>query len=559
MRLNYMKNSETERSQSFLKSKIKYFFSETFRPRGKEDYAEVFRSGTVKKRVPWLYLRVLFAGFILFCVCVLAYRLDRGAVSYTAAILFGALAVNIPVLIFFYELNPFRDIRLLTLILTVIAGGVLAGAGITSGYELIYSGEGDSPWISLIWTGFWEELIKAVVAISAILILKKKSPLACFLIGFAVGTGYSVLEDMGYIFAYSRAQSTTVTWVVLMSLGRGLSCVVSHAPWTGMIAWAFAKFPKPFLNFRFYAAVLASMVLHYLADVPFFAEEVAFLTGLNWGWLIEAVVVAAILALVVFAWRNSFKDLPEHSADLYSGGELPKSRKLSHAGNVAAAACAVAVGAFTLAGCALPTGFSNVYKNFPDKESLVNYAQNGLDFNYDWGRAYDPAQGDYSLYALEGTKTCAVQKVSSGGYDYFYAYEFSDGAALLRSIGVRIGDAIYYCALLEIFDDRSAWDRREPSYVNLIPDPPLAQEEEESSVNDEAQPEPKDSAQFFPVNGVRAEYDFKTGQYKLLLGVRKIDNTAAYIAFGALAGAAAAGGAVAVTVLKLKARKSYDT
>lgn len=543
-----MEISETVRLRGSLKSKIKYFFKETFRPRDKDDYAEALSTGTVKKRVPWLYLRVLAAGFLLFCISVLAYSLDRGAISYMAAMIFGALMVNIPLLIFFYELNPYGDIRLLTLILTMITCGAVACAAITLGYEFIYNGEDDSPWISLIWTGFWEELIKTAVAIGAVLVLKKKSPLACFLTGFAVGTGYSVLEDLGYIFAYSRAQSTTVTWVVLMSLGRSFSCAVSHAPWTGMVMWAFAKFRKPLFNFRFYAVLLASMVLHYLADVPFFADEVAFLTGLNWGWLIEAVVVAAVISVVVLMWCNSFKDIPAQSEVAERCEQLSKSRKLSHAGNVVAATCSAMVGAFTIAGCAFPTGYVNAYKNFTDKQDLVNYAQNGLDLSGDWGRVYDTEISDYSRYMLEGSTTCAVQKVNSGGYDYYYVYRFSDGETLLESVGVAVDGEIHYSAVLEVFDSGSSWDRREPSFLKPVPALSAADDIEEQPL------EPKDRAQFFLINGIRAEYDLKTEQYKLLIGAEKIDNTAAYIVFGALAGVAAIGGAVAVILLKIKAR-----
>lgn len=551
--------------QRSAKSKIKYFLKETLRPRGKEDYARVFKCGEVKRRVPWLYLRALAAGFLLFCISVLAYRLSGGSVDYMTAVLFGALMFNIPVLIFFYELNPWRDISLLTLILTVIIGGSVACAVLTLGYEYIYSGEFDSPWISLLWTGFWEEFVKAAAGIAAACLLKKKSPLACFLIGFAVGTGYSILEDMGYIYSYSRSQSTTVTWVVLMSVGRSLSCGVSHAPWTGMILWAFAKFKKPFLNFRFYGVVIASMVLHYFADVPFFAEEVAFLTGLNWGWLIEIAVVAAIVALVYFAWKNSFKELPPQCGLCEDSAEnLPKSVKLNQAGNAVAVACAAVFGIFTLAGCAQSTGVRTTYERFDDKQSFVSFVQDGLNFDYDWNRAYDPEYGDYSLYMLEQKTVCAVQKVPAGGYDYFYEYSFGEEGAALESIGVQVENSIYYCAVTYVFEDFSITNYREPSRINPVPHPPIIEEdpveppEEPEQPPEEPEPAPvlKEKAEYFFIKGVHAGYE--DGQFTVVTGVKDADNTAAYIAFGVLAGVTALGGTAAVITLKIKSRRNYD-
>ena len=188
------------RLQNSFKWKIKYFLKESLRPRTLEDYKEFFSRGMKNgdgevPQIPWLYLRALLLGFLLFSITVLNYRLSRGSVDYMTTIAVGGLCVNIPVLVFFFELYTKRDLSIFLLLLTVLIGGVLSVFFITLGYEYIYSDTFNQiPWVSILWTGFWEELCKGAVAIAAVALLKKKNPFVCFLNGYAVGTDYTVFE-----------------------------------------------------------------------------------------------------------------------------------------------------------------------------------------------------------------------------------------------------------------------------------------------------------------------------------------------------------------------------
>ncbi len=209
-------------------SRIKFFFKETFRPHSKEEYAEVFTRGLgancseeVARKLPWLYIRVFALNLVLFAITAITFRVARYSADYLTAILFGGLLFNIPLCILFFELYPKRDLSLLKLFAVLVIGGVVSTILITLGYEFIYSTDSEpNAWISTLWVGFWEEFIKGAVAIAAIALLKRKDPLLCFLIGFAVGTGYSFTEDLGYIYSLSRSDG--VSWLVLTSVGRGL-------------------------------------------------------------------------------------------------------------------------------------------------------------------------------------------------------------------------------------------------------------------------------------------------------------------------------------------------
>ncbi|MDE6505538.1 MAG: PrsW family intramembrane metalloprotease [Clostridia bacterium] len=569
-----------------FKENLKYFLKETLRPRNKEDYKEIFRRGALRRgadcgneettgcRVPWLWLRALAFGFILFAIAMLGYRLSRGAVDYMTVIVAGGLCVNIPVLIFFYELYPKRDISVILLLSVMLAGGILSVAVITLGYEYIYSDPVNaSPWVSTLWTGFWEELCKGAAAITAVALLKKKNPFACFLIGFAVGTGYSVFEDLGYIYAYSGGQR--FHWVILMALGRGLSCAFSHAPWTGLICWAFAKFKKPFLNFRFYLAVLASMVLHYLADVTFFVEELDVLSGITWGWAIDAFVVIAIILLQFFILRAERRALASPICAGESGEQLEiaesvntasRAAKLSYAGNLTAVLCAFVIGALSLAGCSLYTARTPVYKYFDSDRGFIDYVQEGLPLHADLTRGYDPDADNYSELSADGILRYAVQKQTENGYDYFYIYGFDDGAKL-ESVAVKIEGAIYYLMQLIVYDDGYTIFTSYPEQFGpIFSEPP----EEDGGVTEEPEAPPEEEkpteeprepikiVSFFEISNRHKGYDYESGRLCVTVGYNETDNTVAYIVLGAVAGAAFIGGAAAYITLKIKSRRIKD-
>lgn len=566
------------RLQGLFKQNLKYVFKEMLRPRTVADYKEFFTRGAGKKdaqtaaSVPWLWLRALAVGFVLFAAAMLSFRLSRGAVDYVTAIVAGGLCVNIPVLVFFYELYPKRDVSVFLLLFIVLAGGILSVSVTTLGYEYIYSDPFNrTPWVSTLWTGFWEELCKGAVALAAIALLKKKNPFVCFLIGFAVGTGYSLFEDLGYIYAYSGGQK--YYWVVLMSLGRGLSCAFSHAPWTGVICWAFAKFKKPFINFRFYLVVFASMVLHYLADVTFFVEELDVLSGITWGWAIDAFVVIAIVLLQFFILRAERRALASPICAGESGEQLEiaesvnaasRAAKLSYAGNLTAVLCAVVIGALSLAGCSLYTARTPVYKYFDSDRGFIDYVQEGLPLHADLTRGYDPDADNYSELSTNGILRYAVQKQTENGYDYFYIYGFDDGAKL-ESVAVRVYGAICYCSQMIVYEHGYTVTTCYPE--KFVPVSGVENEggtdgedgENAGAENNEEEfpqeEEPLKVVTYFEINGKNKSYDYERRSLCVLEGYSETDNTAAYIALGAVAGAVALGGAAAYITLKIKSRR----
>lgn len=548
-----------------IKSKIKLYFSETFRPHTKQEYAEVFSRGISesndeKRKYPFLYIRAFVFFLILFALSVLAYRLTRYSVAYVTSILLGGMLFNIPVLTLFFELYPKKDLSLISLFTLVLAGGAVTGAFILFGYEYIYEGHGN-PWVSYLWTGFWEELVKAAFAISAIALLKKKNPLVCFLIGFAVGTGYSFFEDLGYIYMYSRGGGYSVSgygWIVLMSVARGFSCICSHAPWTGVICWAFAKFKKPFLNFRFYGVLLSSMLLHYLADVPFYAQEIAFLTGLNWGWAIEIFVVAAIIIEMYFMLKNSFK---EYNVSL-SLGEYKSS--LSHTCNLTAVMCAVVLSVCVLTGSSLNIGYENKTIKFESDASFINYIQSGLSFTADWSREYDFEQTNYSEFVENGELKIAAQEVIGYGGRYYYIYLVSDGEFYLQSIAAKYLGDVYYCRRTVVYEGYAVNLYGVPASFPPVGNDPEdgitgGDTTEDNEAPDEA-PKPLKIISYYAINeNVRGvSYSVDTQSFTVTTDEEYFKGTGAVIALSVISGISLFGGLTAFIILKTKSRSKEN-
>lgn len=573
-----MQNSFSGQPQNkCVKEKIKYFFKETFRPHSKEEYAEVFTRGlggncndNIVRKVPWLYIRVFALNLILFATIAFSFRLTKYSADYQTAILFGGLLFNVPLFIFFFELYPKRDLSLLKLAAVLLVCGVISTVLVTLGYRYIYS-TSDEPnaWISTLWVGFWEELIKGAVAIAAIYILGKKNPLYCFLIGFAVGTGYSFTEDLGYIYSLSRSYGTG--WLVLTSVGRGLSCVCSHAPWTAMICWAFAKFKKPFINFRFYGIVVAMMVLHYFADVPFFDEYLNILRGVTVGWAIEAVVVIAIFIAVFFALKDSFKELySEGKPEFPQAALLPKRAKLSHAANVTAVLCAAALSVFAFAGCCIKVGDVSVtvYDKISDDNEFIEYIQNGLPLHVNLKREYAEGEENYSEFISEGKRKGATQKVvdEENGYEYFYVYIFDkEETPELQSVGVNIEGDLYYLRQIVIFDDDYYIYSGYPSAYEPVDgifgeensggggeeDPPVEEEPVE-------EPKPVKVLEFFVLDCKAYNYSLEEGCFLIPTVETEFAGLGGIIALSTLAGATLICGSAAFITLKIKARRNED-
>ncbi len=271
---------------------ISYWFKETFRLHSKKEYVEFFSRGLdgderLNKVYPWLYMRafafcaVLFALFT-FIVFMTTKFVDHEAIrifGYPSLLTVGGTLLNIPLLFLVYELYPKRDLSFIKLCITMIACVAVCDLLVNLGYCALLP---KNEWLSNLWAVCLEEFSKALPAVIAILVLKVRNPMGGFLIGAAVGIGMSVSEDIGYIFVASWNEGVDIPALLLVTLARSFTSIAGHLVWTGLISWAFVKFNRPFINYKFYACCLASLALHYVFNCPY-APISAITLGLSVG------------------------------------------------------------------------------------------------------------------------------------------------------------------------------------------------------------------------------------------------------------------------------------
>lgn len=432
---------------------IKRFFTETFRAHTKEEYADFFvRKGEGDYRTyPFIWLRVLALEIMIFAVVLIVSEFTGYDTFWSYAVLTGGLILNIPVFIFVYELYPYRDASFLKYFLSFFIGGVSAIALTLLAY---YAYRPDNEWLSALWTGFVEEFFKVVPIIIALLAFKNKNPLFGFLIGAAVGAGVSVIEDMYYIHYRAGAWGFWGNdWrqLIEISLGRGLTAGCTHTLWSALIGWAFCKFKKPLINFRFYAVAVSCMALHFLWDLPleaWWASELIYL-----GCAAVGFAVAAVL-------------LHKERKKVFSGGEVQSEQLvveevavadavaakscafgLSHIANIVAALCLSVIAIFTIGVCYSDWGFrstKDIY--FESIEELNNYVQSGMQFDIDWERAYDDSVENYAYSYEDGKLISATQIVEDkeNGIKYYYNYTAGEeGVMKFNHVYMFVGDVMY--------------------------------------------------------------------------------------------------------------------
>lgn len=258
---------------------FKKFLYETFRPHTKEEYCTFLMRGMVKgadgedreyKPYPFVYMRAFVALFFLFSITVWIMLATGIFSSFVTAVLFGALVVNVPCLILLYELYPLKDFSPLTLISVLIIGGWVSVSLAQILYAVLPYEEGIS---YPFYIGFVEELSKALPAIIAILILRKRTPYAGLLIGCAVGMGFSAIEDTAYIMDGASGAGFDSAGMMLVVIVRAITSVFGHISWTGFIGWAFNKYKKSYRNFKFYFIAGLSVLAHALWDFQLAFEE----------------------------------------------------------------------------------------------------------------------------------------------------------------------------------------------------------------------------------------------------------------------------------------------
>ena len=262
---------------------FKDLFKNTFKKHTEEELDEVFVCGS-KKTTPnvkdinpksasaWVYFKI----FVFFLIAYIATRI--GYVNYQnlnflpAMIMLGAFAVPVSILIFFFEINLFKNIPFYKVLEYFILGGALSLLLAILYFDIISVNELD--YKGALMVGLIEEAAKAVI-VSLFLFKSKKSNyiLNGLLVGAAVGAGFAAFETAGYILKYGLSGGDAAMLQIVKL--RGFLAPGGHVAWAAiegaalMYVKGFEKLDKKHLNDkRFLIICLISVIEHGIWDMP---------------------------------------------------------------------------------------------------------------------------------------------------------------------------------------------------------------------------------------------------------------------------------------------------
>ncbi len=420
------------------KMAVKNFFYQTFRRHTAEEYSELLTRGLRGKRglngqYPWLYMRLFGILFILFAAYLLLVRLMGNQLYVPSVLLYGGIAFLLPFIVLLYELYPLRDFSLLSLFAVLILGGALSGFLCQTLYYFVPNASG---WLGSLRVAGIEEICKAVVAVLVIILVRARDPLLGFIIGAAVGAGFSIAEDMGYLFIHTEGwQAVDIPSLVRLFFVRGLTSFCTHVPWSGFIGWAYARRQKPLHDVTFYVMAGLSVGLHMLWNSPMPALPQAIVTA-------AVVIVVLIIGLAIwdFGRKDAFHKSEQPKVMSPESKVCVKDYRYYHHGanlSFAFFGLLLAVCALVFCGLPVPSGYDT--KTFESRTEFVEFAQNGHDLSADWNRPHDNAAEDMEKHYVNGVLTQVVQTEERGGYHYFYYYTVNnDNQYMLLQIMVEV-------------------------------------------------------------------------------------------------------------------------
>lgn len=414
----------TERTER-TKNPFTLFIRQTFRRHTGGEYCELLtrgidgRKGQLNRQYPWAYIRLFALLIALFAVYLLIIRFTSNELYAPTANILAAVCFNLPVIFFLYELYPERDLSFIGVCLAMLVGGTGTQVVVQALYTLFVA---PNDWLAAVYTGFFEEICKGIAAVICIVIAKKQSPLAGFLYGAAVGCGFSVCEDMGYIFVQSnQLPAINIGTIVEVSMSRGLSALCTHTLWTGMVGWAYCFFDKRLSNIVFYAVLLLVCGLHICWDLP--------LTALALGFVYAGCAVAGCVisgAMFFTERRKTFSALGgEGEQYCFESDSLDKSMPeyWRHAGHLALVIGCVLMAVIAIIYCSVPFRETYGTQTFSDSHSFVYFMQSGREYVYDPDRQYSPdGAEDQTVIEEDGVVVRVIQRVAGDGCTFNYTY-----------------------------------------------------------------------------------------------------------------------------------------
>lgn len=214
----------------------------------------------------WAWVAVLVTGVITYLI-VLQTMIDTGNPTFFPSLLLVGSA-TVPVSVLVLASGGREPVVPLDIVaLTALFGGLI---GTVAAGVLEYATLHRLSVLPMTAVGLIEETVKLIVPLALLLVSHRvRNPAAGIIIGVASGTGFAVLETMGYGFN-ALLQSRSLAEVDGTLLLRALLAPAGHVAWTGLVCaalwhWRFGGRTSRGL-LALIGAFVAAVALHALWD-----------------------------------------------------------------------------------------------------------------------------------------------------------------------------------------------------------------------------------------------------------------------------------------------------
>lgn len=250
-------------------------------------------------RYPW-YLRfswilALVVGIIAYVATFVIMLLTRNPTMLPTVLLVGAGTIPLTVLLFAQSsrVGPLVPTRIL--LVTAVLGGLfgICAAGLEETIAGLLLGKA-----SILLVGVIEETAKLVVPLIVLALAHRSTRGGGIVIGIAAGTGFAILETMGYGFNALLSRSGGLGALDSTLILRGILVPAGHVAWTGAICAALWFLVETRHKLR---GVLALAVAYVGAVVMHTAWDATTSGILH--ILIGVISVGALLTITILAHR----------------------------------------------------------------------------------------------------------------------------------------------------------------------------------------------------------------------------------------------------------------
>lgn len=244
-------------------------------------------------RLAWLWC--LVAGVLAYLIVLQAMVATQNLNLFPTLLLIGALTVPLAVLLLTWAVGAQARGASGVVALTAVASGVI---GTTSAGVLEYATLKRLPWTGMVAVGVIEEAVKLIVPVLVFLVVRRVQPTLGVVVGVASGTGFAVLETMGYGLTALVATQGNIAAVDQTLLLRALLSPAGHVAWTGLTCFALWRLAQPgrrHAGLGFVGAYLLAVVLHASWD----GASSAFLHI-----VIAVISIGLLIAVIVLSGRS---------------------------------------------------------------------------------------------------------------------------------------------------------------------------------------------------------------------------------------------------------------